>query len=136
MIPYCILRNTQHVIVWSDMIYHITTRRDWDAEQSKGEYAAPSLATEGFIHCSTLSQVLPVAENFYKGQTGLILLVIDPTLLSSTLNWEPPSGEPPPGVSESETFPHIYGPINVNAVTKTVDLETNADGTFILPPNL
>ena len=119
------------------MIYHITSHTSWNEAQAKGEYAAPSLANEGFIHCSTISQVLPVAENFYKGQTGLVLLVIDPALLSSTLNWEPPSGgAPPPGVPESETFPHIYGPINLNAVTKIIDLETSEDETFILPPNL
>jgi uncharacterized protein (DUF952 family) len=116
-------------------IFHITTRNDWNAAQAKRTYTAPSLATEGFIHCSTLSQVLPVAGNFYKGQTGLSLLVIDPTLLSSTLKWEPPSGgTPPPGVPVGEMFPHIYGPINLNAVTKVVDLESNPDGTFRLPP--
>ena len=116
------------------MIYHITAQKDWDAAQARGEYVAPSLATEGFIHCSTLSQVLPVANNFYKGQSGLILLVIEETLLSATLNWEPPSGgTPPPGVPEGEMFPHIYGPINLKAVIKTVDLESNSDGIFVLP---
>ena len=116
------------------MIFHITSQTDWKEAQAHGVYTAPSLANEGFIHCSTLSQVLPVAENFYKGQTGLVLLVIDPTLLSSTLKWEPPSGgTPPQGVPASEMFPHIYGPINLNAVAKVVDLESNPDGIFILP---
>jgi len=116
------------------MILHITSQTAWTEAQAKGEYTAPSLATEGFIHCSTLSQVLSVADNFYKGQTGLILLVIGPTLLSSTLNWEPPSGgTPPPGVPAGELFPHVFGAINLNAVIKIVDLESNEDGTFILP---
>jgi len=116
------------------LIFHITSQEAWFEAEMNGEYLAESLATEGFIHCSTLAQVLPVAENFYKGQSGLVLLVIEPTLLSSDLQWEPPSGgTPPPGVPASDPFPHIYGPINLNAVVKVVDLESKPDGTFILP---
>jgi len=116
------------------MIFHITSRKAWEEAQTKGEYRAASLTTEGFVHCSTLAQVLPVANNFYKGQSGLILLEIEPTLLSADLKWEPPSGgAPPPGVSIDDRFPHIYGPINLNAVFRVVDLESKPDGTFILP---
>jgi len=116
------------------MIFHITSRTDWDAAQKRGDYRAESLTTEGFIHCSTLAQVLPVAENFYKGQSGLVLLVIEPALLASALKWEPPSGgTPPPGVPEGDQFPHIYGPINLEAVVNVVDLPQNANGTFTLP---
>ena len=116
------------------MIFHITARTAWNEAQRRGDYRADSLATEGFIHCSTLSQVLPVADNFYKGQQGLVLLVIEPTLLSSKLKWEPPSGgAPPPGVPKGDQFPHIYGPINLDAVVKAVDLASKADGTFDLP---
>jgi uncharacterized protein (DUF952 family) len=116
------------------MIFHITSHPAWTEAQAKGEYTAPSLTTEGFIHCSTLSQVLPVAENYYKGQSGLVLLIVEPALLSSALKWEGPSGgTPPPGVPEGDLFPHIYGPINVNAIVNVVKLESNPDGTFILP---
>ena len=94
------------------MIYHITTRTEWNEAGEHGDYRSPSLETEGFIHCSTISQVLPVAEKYYSGQSGLLLLVIDETLLSSDLKWEPPSGgAPPSGVPEGDSFPHIYGPI-------------------------
>ena len=115
------------------MIFHITPRTAWDEAQKRGDYRAESFTTEGFIHCSTLSQVLPVANNFYKGQTGLILLEIEPTLLSSTLKWEPPSGgTPPSGVPVGDIFPHIYGSINLNAVVKVVDIISKPDGTFEL----
>jgi uncharacterized protein (DUF952 family) len=116
------------------MIFHITTRADWEAAQTKGEYTADSLQSEGFIHCSTLAQVLPVAEKFYKGQGGLVLLMIEPTLLSSDLKWEPPSGgTPPPGVPEGDKFPHIYGPINLDAVVNVLDFIRDANGDFQLP---
>ena len=116
------------------MIFHITSRIAWNEAQQSGDYRAESLATEGFIHCSTISQVLPVAENFYKSQSRLVLLVIEPVLLSSPLKWEAPSGgSPPPGVPKGDPFPHIYGPINLDAVIKIVDLEKNEDDEFILP---
>jgi uncharacterized protein (DUF952 family) len=116
------------------MIFHITSHTAWDEAQKRGDYRAESLKTEGFIHCSTLSQVLPVANNFYKGQSGLILLEIEPTLLSSTLKWEPPSGgAPPPGVPVGDQFPHVYGPINLDAVVKLVVFESKPDGSLTLP---
>ena len=116
------------------MIFHITSRTAWDEAQKRGEYRAESLKTEGFIHCSTLAQVLPVANNFYKGQSGLILLEIEPTLLASTLKWEPPSGgTPPPGVPVGDQFPHVYGPINLDAVVRIVELTSKPDGVFDLP---
>jgi uncharacterized protein (DUF952 family) len=116
------------------MIYHITSRAAWKDARQRGDYRAESLETEGFIHCSTKSQVLPVAEKYYEGQRSLILLMIDPSLLSSDLKWEPPSGgTPPPGVPEGDLFPHIYGPINLDAVVKVVDLESDPNGKYNLP---
>jgi uncharacterized protein (DUF952 family) len=116
------------------MIYHFTSRQAWQEAQQQGTYRADSLESEGFIHCSTETQILPVAEKFYEGRSGLLLLKIDPTLLSSELRWEPPSaGTPPPGVPEGESFPHVYGAINLDAVVKVSDLETNPDGSYKSP---
>ena len=115
------------------MIFHITSRTAWDEAQKRGDYRAEGFAKEGFIHCSTLAQVLPVANNFYKGQSDLILLEIEPTLLSAPLKWEPPTGgTPPPGVAEGDMFPHIYGPINLDAVIRVVEIISKPDGAFEL----
>ena len=119
------------------MIYHITSRSAWSEARQSGEYRTESLESEGFIHCSTGSQVLPVVEKFYMGQRGLLLLMVDPALLASDLKWEPPSGGAPlPGVPEGDLFPHIYGPLNLDAVVKAVDLESNPDGKYDLPIDL
>ena len=118
----------------SSMIFHITTQQAWDAAQVEDEYIADSLASEGFIHCSTLSQVIPVADNYYKDRDDLLLLMIEPTLLSSTLKWEAPSGgTPPPGVPVGDPFPHIYGPINLDAVISAPEFIRGADGEWVLP---
>jgi uncharacterized protein (DUF952 family) len=118
----------------SDMILHITSRSEWTAAQKAGQYVAPSFAKEGFIHCSTRAQVVPVAEKFYKGQTGLVILVIDPARLSSDVKWEPPfDGAPPPGAPAADLFPHVYGAINLDAIVNVVAFEANADGSWTLP---
>lgn len=116
------------------MIYHITSLRAWQQAQRHGDYRAESLDSEGFIHGSTGTQLLPVAEKYYKGQSDLLILKIDPTRLTSELRWEPPSGgAPPPDVPEGDLFPHVYGPINLDAVVKVYDLESNPDGTYKSP---
>ncbi|HLF74455.1 MAG TPA: DUF952 domain-containing protein [Anaerolineales bacterium] len=116
------------------MIYHLTSRQAWHDAQQRGEYRAESLESEGFIHCSTETQILPVAERFFRGQPDILLLKIDSSLLSAELRWEPPSGgAPPPGVPEGDLFPHIYGPIPLDAIVKVVDLESNPDGSYKLP---
>jgi uncharacterized protein (DUF952 family) len=118
-------------------LLHITTRKAWIEATRAGQYVAPSLATEGFIHCSTARQALPVARKFYKGQRELVWLEVDPARLTSVLKWEPPSdGVPPPGVRQGEAFPHVYGPINLEAVLQVVDFETDASGDFSLPTSL
>ena len=116
------------------MIYHLTLHQSWQEAQQRGDYRAESLESEGFIHCSTRTQVLPVAEKYYKGQTGMLLLTIDPALLAAELRWEPPSGgAPPPGVPAGELFPHVYGPINLDAIVKIYDLESNPNGSYKSP---
>lgn len=114
------------------MILHITSRAEWADAQVRGEYLAPSLQSEGFIHCSTERQVLHVAAAFYRGRTDLVLLVIDESRLTPELKWEPPAGPPAPGISEADLFPHVFGPVNLAAVSAVIDFLPNPDGTFSL----
>lgn len=112
------------------MILHITSKAEWLEAQSRGEYVAPSLQSEGFIHCSTEKQVLHVANAFYRGRTDLVLLQLDETKLTSALKWEPPAGPPAPGISEADLFPHIYGPINPTAVVSAPDFMPDSNGEW------
>jgi uncharacterized protein (DUF952 family) len=94
---------------------------------------APSLGTEGFIHCSTENQVLHVANAFYCGRNDLVLLKLDEAKLKPELKWEPPAGLPALGISESDLFPHIFGPINLTAVASVLDfVPDSVSGTFTL----
>jgi len=102
-------------------ICHICTASDWEAAQAAGFYHAASLETEGFIHCSRPDQVLRVANLYFPGITDLLLLWIDTTQVSGTIRWEPVEGD---------TYPHIYGILNLDAVTKAVPLTPRAGGSF------
>jgi len=112
------------------MIYHITSRAEWDAAQQRGEYVAPSLTSEGFIHCSTAQQIPHVANAFYRGRTDLVVLALDETATSSEVRWEAPAGPPAAGISASDLFPHIYGPIHLSAVQRVQDLRPDSAGMF------
>lgn len=95
-----------------DRIYHITTSEEWNAALQTGSYEAVSLKEEGFIHCSQQEQIPEVLLRYFSGKTNLVQLTIDPGKLKSRLiyEWSP---------SLAQTFPHIYGPINTDAVDKT-----------------
>ena len=90
-------------------IYHITTREAWEQALTKGFYEAASLHLEGFIHCSTDQQVEGVLQRYYSGKKDLVKLVIDTEKLKSPLHYEL-------APSVNEKFPHIYGPLEVEAV--------------------
>jgi uncharacterized protein (DUF952 family) len=91
------------------LIYHITTKHEWQAAREKGFYEAASLATEGLIHCCDEAQLAGVLERYYPGRQDLLELMIETDKLTSKFifEWSP---------SSADTFPHIYGPVNLDAV--------------------
>ncbi|MBO0938127.1 DUF952 domain-containing protein [Fibrella sp. HMF5335] len=96
------------------MIFHITTRADWQKQANEADYEADSLATEGFIHLSTEAQVAGVLERYYQGIPDLLLLHIDPNKLTHDLRYE--------RATNNEHFPHLYGTLNKDAVVKVEDI--------------
>lgn len=89
------------------MLFHIVDRATWDAARAAGVYRPASLATEGFIHLSTADQWPRTQGRFYAEVTDLVLLEIDETLLSAEIRYERADGE---------DFPHLFGPLEVDAV--------------------
>ena len=109
-----------------DCIFHVCTRAQADAALALGQYRIPSLESEGFIHLSQAHQVQGVADRYYAGQSGLVLLVVAPDRLHAPLRWEPPgslrvaAGAKRPDAAQ--LFPHLYGPLNTDAVLEVLDL--------------
>ena len=94
-------------------IYHLAFRADWQAGLAAGEYRAPPLAKEGFIHASgDEAQMLRVASRLFAGRTDLLALDVDTELLPAD---SPVIREP---ARSGEVYPHVYGPINHAAVVR------------------
>jgi uncharacterized protein (DUF952 family) len=104
-------------------ILHITTRAAWAAAEAAGEYRADSLASEGFIHCSTRSQVAAVANDRFAGRVDLVLLVIDPAQVAAEVRYED-------CYESGQRFPHVYGPLPLAAVHQVIDYRPGDGGRF------
>jgi uncharacterized protein (DUF952 family) len=107
------------------MLLHIARGEEWARGQVDGSYRTSSLRDQGYIHCSYPHQVIRVANSVYRGQRGLILLYICPDRLDSRVVEE--------DGGSGELYPHVYGPINLDAVVKVEPLEPGYDGCFTLP---
>ena len=93
-------------------IYHLATLAEWAEAQERGSVAPASLAVEGFIHCSTPSQLAATIERHYANASELAVLYLDPITLGDALVWE--EGRP------GEVYPHVYREISVDEVVEVV----------------
>lgn len=109
------------------MILHITTRVAW--ETAVDAYIPENFSTDGFIHCSTIEQVLIPANGIFRGQSDLILLCIDEEKVQAPVIYED-------CYDTGRGYPHIYGPLNKDAIVRIVNFPANKDGSFSLPPAL
>lgn len=89
------------------LIYHLVLPEAWAAFDGD-LYAHPSLAAEGFIHCSFAHQLDAVISRYYSDAERLFVLEIESDKLTSKLVSEPSTG--------GEEYPHIYGPIDRDAI--------------------
>ncbi|MBV8135894.1 MAG: DUF952 domain-containing protein [Deltaproteobacteria bacterium] len=116
------------------MILHIVKRDEWENAIRNKAYAPSSLENEGFIHCSTAAQVVETANLFYRGQSDLMIVCLDEGRLTSQLTYEPALR-----VSDERAgtlFPHIYGPLNLEAISEVYEFPCDAEGRFVLPSAL
>ena len=81
---------------------------------------------DNFIHFSTADQVAETAAKHFAGQSGLLLISVDASMLGSALKWEPSRG--------GALFPHLYGPLSVEAVKHVDPLPLGPDGGHVFPP--
>ncbi len=111
------------------LIVHLVAASDWQA-LAVGEPLRPaSLAAEGFIHCTSGDELmLRVANSFYRHLQGEFLaLSIDTSLVLPEIKWEHPPGSDP---HAAEAFPHIFGPLNTDAVVAVRPFTRTDDGRF------
>lgn len=111
------------------MIYHILPQAVYVAQDKSQPFQADTLESEGFMHCTGAPDLLVwVANRFYRKAGGpFVVLSIDEPLVTAEVRWEE---------SDGHLFPHIYGPLNWDAVAQVIDFPRSADGAFLLPPEL
>ena len=107
------------------MIYHICAKSRWEDGKANGGYEADTLETEGFMHASTINQVVNVANAVFTGQSDLVFLVIDVAKITGDLKYET--------AGNGEDYPHLYGTLNLDAVISEIDYAADRDGVFALP---
>jgi uncharacterized protein (DUF952 family) len=108
------------------LIYHMCRAEEWQVAQGAGFYAGSSQdAADGFVHFSTAAQIVESAARHRAGQTGLLLLAVDPAALGAALRWEPSRS--------GQLFPHLYGPLPCSAVRRVDPLPLAGDGRHVFP---
>jgi uncharacterized protein (DUF952 family) len=116
-------------MLYMEKIFHILSKDDAERASLEGYYQPPSLAEEGFIHCSFAKQVCRIANFLFKGHHDLVILEIDTARTVSKVVVE--------DLYElGEVFPHIYGKLPWEAVVRIHPLPQNAEGVFQLPASI
>ncbi|WP_331446118.1 DUF952 domain-containing protein [Streptomyces xanthochromogenes] len=102
------------------MILHVVPLVEWSARPDR-LYRPPSLAAEGFVHCSAdETSALAVADARYRDVPGpLVVLCIEESALAAEVRWEG---------SGDVLFPHVYGPVERAAVTAVLEVRRDAEG--------
>jgi uncharacterized protein (DUF952 family) len=116
-------RTSEHV----RKIYKICPASAWREAERQGVYrGSADDARDGFIHFSTSSQVAETAKKHFFGQTGLFLIEVDADALGEeTLRWERSRND--------ELFPHLYGELDLGAVTNVLSMRARSDGYHDIP---
>jgi uncharacterized protein (DUF952 family) len=107
-------------------IYKILGEGDYAAAKSRGHFLGSSDdLRDGFIHFSAGHQVVGTLAKHYAGQANLVLLSVDPHRLGPALKWEKSRN--------GDLFPHLYGPLALDAIVAELPLALDDDNQHILP---
>lgn len=113
-------------------VYHLAARSDFLQGIRGAFYSPPRLETDGFVHCATREVVLAVARDYFAALAQpLCMLRIEPAALGAELRYEAPApiaGGGGAHLRQAALFPHIYGPIDLAAVSGVAILPRNGDG--------
>lgn len=105
-----------------EIIYILCTPEAYQQANRQGQFTTDSLTTEGFIHASPAHQLNRVANAYFLEQAELLLLSITVDALQSELRWEPST--------HGELYPHLYGPLNLEAIIQAEAFTRQAHGAF------
>lgn len=108
------------------MIYHIATIADWENCKNDDVYIPSRFAVDGFIHCSTETQIDRIANTIFSSYSIVWLLTINDTQEKAFITYENLEGG-------KERFPHIYRKLPKSSIERVLLLEKEENGNFLLP---
>jgi uncharacterized protein (DUF952 family) len=109
------------------IIYKICPAALWRQAETAGKFrGSPVDIKDGFIHFSTAAQAVETAAKHFAGQSDLLLVSVDTARLVYALKWEPSR--------DGALFPHLYGYLDLTAVTKIDPLPLGAGDLHKFPP--
>lgn len=110
------------------LTYHATPKTHWDALDPDESYLPRDFETDGFIHCTDGAEALSIVlTTYYRDEPGdWVVLYVDADQITSPMRYDDPA----------EVFPHVYGPINRDAIVAVKEIGRAADGTFLRPQAL
>ena len=106
--------NAPPVIPDDPCIYLLMTAEEITCARTTGQWESVSLSVEGFIHASPANQLKRVADKYYQQKSDVQVVCVRTDLLKPELRWEPAAGS---------LYPHIYGPLSVDAVVSADPIE-------------
>ena len=103
------------------IIYHLLLEKDYNRHLGAATYLPDRFDEDGFIHCTGDKEaLLRVANDYFLGVNERVLvLAIEAARLTAEVRFEPPAPIEGAGTSHLQgaaLFPHIYGPLNLDAV--------------------
>lgn len=117
-------------------LFHIVTRREWEALPSGARYEPDSLRREGFIHLSSDTQLLPSAARHFSTETDLLVLSLHTERVIDRVRYELAeysASQVAGRCTQGERYPHLYGSIEPEDIAEVVALPRDPDGTFRAP---
>ena len=108
--------------------FHYTSASYFDKFAPGEDYTPPEFAEEGFIHSTDGAEnMAKVANAIYKDDPReFLVLYIDKTRVTSPIKYEDPD----------KIYPHIYGPLNADAIVDRRPALRRPDGTFLPMPEI
>lgn len=108
------------------MTFHLVPRGEWEATDPSAPYVPSAFAADGFVHCTDgADELAATANRYFSAFNGeLLALVLDTARLGSPVRYEDPR----------RVYPHVYGPIEREAIVNVLQMPRAADGTYLPPP--
>lgn len=107
------------------LTYHLVAEPYYRSQEPDKPYVPEDFERDGFIHCTDgVEALVRVGNRYYRGDPRpYLILTIDKGRVAPEVRYE----------DAVRRFPHIYGPLNRDAIMKTRPAPRLPRGAFVMP---